>query len=250
MCCRHDAIIEVSHSSGRLSQYSLTGLPTSHEASLCDVLQKQCGSWQCLGSIHDDVDDCSFHLLQGSRSVVNDAISLADALDPQTNILFPLVIRLRVAMVVAIAHLRYYETEWLQQSWSPSKVYFPRTNASKVNFDLPCVFADFATAQASPAYPSGLDDLAIILLELAYGMSIELHVMWHDPQHPGRDPNDPLMRKAVACKWAEDLSLEIPGEGFAYAVQWCLHQAPRSSRAGSWRKDFADNVVAPLQAYK
>lgn len=57
-----------------------------------------------------------------------------------------------------------------------------------------------------------------------------------------------MIRQAVACEWMDDVQGEA-GEEYATAVTWTLRQAPAIVKDGSWRADFAQNVVQPLQRY-
>lgn len=40
---------------------------------------------------------------------------------------------------------------------------------------------------------------------------------------------------------------EEAGEDYALAVKWALKEAPAVTHTDSWRADFAQNVVQPLQ---
>lgn len=220
--------------------------------SLCIVLRSSCCAWQCFGSVHDDLDDSGFHVSPGTRSLVAESVSLEELLEAQSPFEFHLNWRLKVAAMLSMAHLRYERTDWIQNSWEPQHVLFPKISASEFDHTAPCIISQFASIAGAPPTVQDADfcKLGILLLELAFGRRLETHKMWNDPNHPGRNPSDPIMRKGVAEEWAKDVRHAVPKEGFAHAVEWCLHQAPQPGAGAQWRTDFANNVAEPLRAYE
>jgi hypothetical protein len=90
--------------------------------------------------------------------------------------------------------------------------------------------------------------LAIVLLELCFGIRIEDHPTLWSNTHYASGKSDPGIRQAVAHEWRHEVQGEA-GEQYAAAVTWMLLQSPATAKDDSWRADFAQNVVQPLQRH-
>lgn len=108
----------------------------------------------------------------------------------------------------------------------------------------PYVLADFDKAvKPWPRKDASFTSLGIVLLELCFDERFTGHKLWHN--YPGKE-NDSLIRLAIAQNWADRVAEEA-SEDYALAVKWALKEAPADTHTDSWRADFAQHVVQPLQ---
>lgn len=117
--------------------------------------------------------------------------------------------------------------------------------------DRPYVSADFdvpASVTANPPHQAdrSFASLGIMLMELAFGLTLEDHELWHNAGFGGNE-DAPLYRTMVAKVWADTLEGEVD-PGYSEAVAWCLNESPMALDGEAWRKELANRVVLPLQA--
>lgn len=167
----------------------------------------------------------------------------------------PLVPRLNVAAMLVLACLKLQDTPWFAGDWT--------LDNSRIGLHVPDGGTFFAleafiianlTAIPSRAGSAGaaetdLWSLGVLLLELAYGRTLDEHSMWNSNGR-NRDRTDPVLRRAVAQEWVKDIELQVPGNDYAHAVRWCLERSQMGNEhAHTWRRELALNVVLPLRQY-
>jgi len=159
---------------------------------------------------------------------------------------------MRLAAMLASAHLLYFCTHWVPDRWRLQDICFPREqqDASGVHVDMPFILANFQEPlgiqnQHMPAMDQGFVTLGIILLELCFGRPLETHEMW-SKSNGVLNPADPFHRQYVAAQWAKAIDLVIDGPEYTNAVEWCLREAPTENKDEKWRQEFAMNVLGPL----
>jgi len=169
-------------------------------------------------------------------------------LSPATNPRLGRVQRYAIALTLASSHLQLHRSAWLGQTWTAENVHFPVDSNNKSTLHgKPYVLANLAASGNSNAAAKdrSFSTLGIVLLELCFGIRLEEHRLWQNPIYvAGRA--DPMIRQAIACEWADEVSEEAGGD-YALAVNWTLKQAPAVLKDDKWRIDFAQNVVQPLQ---
>ncbi|GIZ44581.1 hypothetical protein CKM354_000777500 [Cercospora kikuchii] len=178
--------------------------------------------------------------------------TLADILDPRSTLRLTRVERYGVALTLASSHLQLHSTPWLKQQWTSEDVCFPTSaNGSAVTLHgepyILTSLSNVANSSKQMTKDRSFSTLGIVLLELCFGRRLEDHPLWSNSLYAA-GKSDSIMRQAVAFEWLDDVQGEA-GEEYATAVTWTLRHVPGIVKDGSWRADFAKNVVQPLHRY-
>jgi hypothetical protein len=159
---------------------------------------------------------------------------------------------MKLAAMLASAHLKYFRTPWVHDRWSLEDICFPRDpqDTSRIHVDMPYILADFQeptviSKQHMPILDQGFVTLGIMLLELCFGRLLETHELWSNSKG-SLDTADPFHRQFVATQWAKTIDLVIDGPEYIKAVEWCLREGPTDNKDEVWREAFALNVLGPL----
>ncbi|KAK5000886.1 hypothetical protein LTR66_000303 [Elasticomyces elasticus] len=151
--------------------------------------------------------------------------------------------RFGIALTAASSHLQLHSSAWLKGVWSKDNiVFFPRSGTSPPFLvDQPYLSQDFQDCNIDKTFAT----LAILLLELCFGVPLEKSRFYHKYRSPDGQPNLAL-NTAAAVEW----SGSVPGEagvGYAEAVEWCLLNRRISAGDQGWRGELFKKVVQPLQ---
>ena len=113
--------------------------------------------------------------------------------------------------------------------------------------DRPYVSADFkphgSVGQTVTKSDRSFACLGVMLVELAFGTSLDDHELWSSF---GDKKSNRLFRQMVARQWADSVEGEA-GPDYSGAVMWCLNESPTTLEGEQWREDLANKVVLPLQ---
>jgi hypothetical protein len=206
----------------------------------------------CLGTLCPTDDDHPYHFLPNHDSEPYDFVPLSSMLGPDARPFFELRPRMKLAAMLASAHLRYFCTPWIPDRWRLQDIFFPKDpqDTNKVHTDMPFILADFQrpsaiNPQQMPTTDQGFVSLGITLLELCFGRPLEMHEMWSNA-NGSLSLADPFHRQYVAGQWAKTIDHQIDGPEYANAVKWCLREAPTDGKDEKWREEFAMNVLGPL----
>ncbi|KAK5006942.1 hypothetical protein LTR28_005872 [Elasticomyces elasticus] len=160
--------------------------------------------------------------------------------------------RLGIALTAASSHLQLHSSAWLKGVWSKDNiVFFPRSGASlPFRVDQPYLSQELLDGNTTAA-PGQVDQtfatLAILLLELCFGVPIEESDVYQKYLSPDGQPN-PVLNIAAAWDWSSgDKVVGEAGVGYADAVDWCLSNRRISPDDQSWREELFIKVVQPLQ---
>ncbi|KAK4985214.1 hypothetical protein LTR50_006108 [Elasticomyces elasticus] len=160
--------------------------------------------------------------------------------------------RLGIALTAASSHLQLHSSAWLKGVWSKDNiVFFPRSGASlPFRVDQPYLsqeLLDGNTAAAPGQVDQTFATLAILLLELCFGVPIEESDVYQKYLSPDGQPN-PVLNIAAAWDWSSgDKVVGEAGVGYADAVDWCLSNRKVSASDQGWREELYTRVVQPLQ---
>lgn len=190
-------------------------LDKKSERNLCDHLQR-CLTQPlqdnvCLG-ILENADSCQNHVYPPPSTIRSRwpyATSLgklvASTSLQQSMVRIPLIERLRLAKILAIAVLQYHATPWLRRSWRKEDVLFLGLDMNSPKFNIPSlanpclnvkVRGPNETASRTSTFP--LDNpirnplifsLGVLLLEIAYSASLESLQRSNDITSRQNDPN-------------------------------------------------------------
>lgn len=175
------------------------------------------------------------------------ARTLADVLRDPTNARLNRVQRYSIALTLASSYLQLHSTPWTNGQWTPNDIYLSidqGTNGRTTCGD-PYLVTRFDTATGSATRDRSFSTLGIVLLELCFGRCLEEHELWQQPNYAPLQ-SDPMMRQTVAVQWLEDVQGEA-GDDWVEATEWTLRKAPTVLKDDTWRMDFAEHVVQPLQ---
>lgn len=161
--------------------------------------------------------------------------------------------RLILAYSVACSFLQFFHTPWLPSQCTAKDIHLPISiDTSRVLYRKAYFTCSFGSETApTPLSDVAFAELAIILLELCFGRTLESHRSW--AQFSGflanvaperrNSGSEAFVRKATACEWIRDVVYEADVDYYT-AVEWCLNRA--TLKSDNWRLEFAHNVLAPL----
>jgi hypothetical protein len=216
-------------------------------ADLCKLFGTACAVNHCICLFQGDanVDEYGVYSANGNETLhKTSGITLSQALGTDD---LHRVQRCQIASTLASSHLQLHSSPWLHHVWSSENILLPATqdasNARAISTE-PYVLADLAATPTSwPSKDPSFTSLGIVLLELCFDQRFTENKLWQ--KYPGKE-DDSLIRLAIAQKLAERVAEEA-GDDYSTAVSWALKQAPVNLTDDSWRVDFAENVVQPLQ---
>lgn len=149
-----------------------------------------------------------------------------------------------LAYAISNAFLQLYDTPWWPHFAGAGGIHLSDNTTGNLPQDRAFIDASFN----SPSVHSALSDpflpLAIVLLELCFGQTIEEHPMWHKDAQMFSALPPAIARRIVASEWLKDVQWHF-GLDYAQAANWCLCFG--SLQNPEWRVDFARSVLEPLQ---
>ncbi|KAK5747554.1 hypothetical protein LTR17_000197 [Elasticomyces elasticus] len=204
----------------------------------------------CFATLNDDENGARYSLSPTIDGMDGEkGLPLAAVLRRAEELQLTRAQRYTVAAALACSHLKYYDTLWLQHSWSSHEIYLPiilgagGTTVSATPYIVTLFQPRTSAGQQSS---TGFLNLAILLLELCFGTVLESRPEWRRFGVEAHQA-DPQLRQMVADQWLHHVAGEA-GELYEQAVKWTLREAPIDpAKDKTWRNDFAVNVVAPLQ---
>jgi hypothetical protein len=226
-----------------------TASPQCQILCLCESISKATNP-ALFATLIDQANGEHYDVHPGTETASPDSdVTLAAVLKRETAFNLSRVQRYAVAAALASAHMQFYSTPWLETPWLAEHIKLPsKANASAPEVDeKPYILAHFerpAPRSALPAQAS-FSSLAILLLELCFGATLDSHPRWKESTFAPLRYN-PDIRRFVAGEWLKEVLGEA-GPDFYRAVKWVYHDAPSDTADNKWRNDFAANVVHPLQ---
>ena len=115
-------------------------------------MRNACSTWNCSGSVRDDLDECCFHVIPGSSARVTESLNLEQILNSQSQFAFPLNWRLMVGVMIAIAHMVYYQTDRIQNT-QPRRGIATERRLPNLNTRLRASSANFLAVWLNKALP-------------------------------------------------------------------------------------------------
>jgi hypothetical protein len=208
---------------------------------LCGSLSTDCAG--CLGFLEEDEHRFMVYpeaqvlpAVHASTKTLGDLLASTEVLTRRK--------RYGLALTLASSYLQLGATPWLNPQLRTDNIVFLQDpcDPTVTSIDHPYIRREISKNNNKSTSTEGLPSLGIRLLELCFGKSLEATSF--RKQLPAGDPTSaPILDFAAAIQWSKQAGEEA-GPEFADAIDWCLHAKERSD--GSWRKDFLQNVVAPL----
>ncbi|KAI0205181.1 hypothetical protein F4808DRAFT_274931 [Astrocystis sublimbata] len=229
--------------------------------NLCEYLKEQKHDH---GYLQDD--ECRYQIYPGASMTVPKSyiVTLRQVLNEHGHSLgrsFSRRQRYALALILASSFVQLTESPWFSSHWSDDDVIFLSNTdqACQLQMDQPHVRQKLMQLQPGSANsplldglgPGGHDSLsklAIALLELCFGSTLESHPYrreWPEGQTPKEKA---AFDRAAALDWLKDVNDEA-GQEYANAVAWCLVGSRTLPGDGStWRKEMIQRVIRPLDA--
>ncbi|KAL1646286.1 hypothetical protein SLS58_003242 [Diplodia intermedia] len=178
-----------------------------------------------------------------------DTVTLRSLLDKSLGISLSRKQRFFIGLTLASSYLQLHSTQWLKSQWDKSDILFPR-HGSTVAVEEPFVSRGLSTGVldgSMPANSHGIVSLGIMLLELAFNMTLEEFDRDREYVSP-EGKRDAQLTWLAAVNWSKSAA-EDAGIDFADAVKWCLQGQLVAVHDKEWRKELVANVLEPLQRF-
>jgi hypothetical protein len=226
----------------------LAGTSGGSRDSLCQLAQKgqTLEPGVCICTLIDDATNDMYEMSRAEIWPDDDQTStLANVLAHNCNHELLHMHRLALAYNIANTYLKFGATSWLHEAIISKAVHLPLTQDGSTLLHRQA-FVKSGFNDTAPHQPSNntFPLLGILLLELCFNKTLEQDPQWQTWQQIPDSVADPVLRLAVATKWARDVEDVWSLEG-AQAINWCLHLA--KAHHDGWREEFASNVVEPLR---
>ncbi|KAL0255067.1 hypothetical protein SLS55_009595 [Diplodia seriata] len=178
-----------------------------------------------------------------------DTVTLRSLLDKSLGISLSRKQRFFIGLTLASSYLQLHSTQWLKSQWDKSDILFPR-HGSTVAVEEPFVSRGLSTGVLDGSMPTnshGIVSLGIMLLELAFNMTLE--EFDRDGRYVSPEgKRDAQLTWLAAVNWSNSAA-EDAGIDFADAVKWCLQGQLVAVHDKEWRKELVANVLEPLQRF-
>jgi hypothetical protein len=200
----------------------------------------------CICTLVDDATNDMYEMSRAETWPDDDQTStLADVLAHKCNHELLHMHRLALAYHIANTYLKFGATSWLHEATISKAIHLPLTQDGLTLLHRQA-FVKSGFNDTAPRQPGNntFPLLGILLLELCFNKTIEQDPQWQSWQQIPGSVSDPVLRLAIATKWARDVEDVWSLEG-AQAINWCLHLA--KAHHEGWREDIASNVVEPLR---
>ncbi|KAB2579826.1 hypothetical protein DBV05_g1418 [Lasiodiplodia theobromae] len=178
-----------------------------------------------------------------------DTVTLRTVLDKSLGIYLSRKQRFFIGLTLASSYLQLHSTQWLKSHWTKSDILFPR-HGDNVAVEEPFVSRGLSTGVldgSMPASSHGIVSLGIMLLELAFNMTLEEYDRERKYVSP-EGKRDAQLTWLAAVNWSNSAA-EDAGIDFADAVKWCLQGQLIAVQDKEWRKELVANVLEPLQRF-
>lgn len=178
-----------------------------------------------------------------------DTVTLRALLDKSLGISLSRKQRFFIGLTLASSYLQLHSTQWLKSQWNKSDILFPRCG-DNVAVEEPFVSRGLSTGMldgSMPASSHGIVSLGIMLLELAFNMTLEEYDCDGKYVSP-EGKRDAQLTWLAAVNWSNSAA-EDAGIDFADAVKWCLQGQLIAVQDKEWRKELVANVLEPLQRF-
>jgi hypothetical protein len=241
----HHAGPAIKHNSTSSASASTSG---GSKDSLCILAQKgqTLEPGVCICTLIDDATNDMYEMSRAKTWPDDGQTStLADVLAHKCNYELLHMHRLALAYNIASTYLKFGATSWLHEATISKAIHLPLTQDGLTLLHRQA-FVKSGFNDTVPHQPSDstFPLLGILLLELCFNKTLEQDPQWRSWQQIPDSVSDPVLRLAVASKWARDVEDVWSLEG-AQAINWCLHLA--KAHQDGWREEFASNVVEPLR---
>jgi hypothetical protein len=200
----------------------------------------------CICTLVDDVTNDMYEMSRAQTWPDDDRTStLADVLAHKCNYELLHMHRLAYAYNIVNTYLKFGATSWLHEATISKAIHLPLTQDGLTLLHRQAfVKSDFNDTAPKQPGNNTFPLLGILLLELCFNKTLEQDPQWQSWQQIPDSVSDPVLRLAVATKWARAVEDVWSLEG-AQAINWCLHLA--KAHHDGWREEFASNVVEPLR---
>ena len=220
---------------------------------LCSVVHRDplCAEPSCVGQFTDHKNDKAYAVFREASLYNNVSQSLSGILESKGCGPLPRNVRYMMALNIASSYLQLYSTPWLEPYLLDSEILVPLDATNNCPHGQLCVEntldRPLAGNQNSSFEAPSCADLAVLLLELCFGLRLQSDREWCKLEQD----LDRLARRRIITgiidRWARMVIAEA-GPGFHQAVEWCLGTHTSLTNDDQWRYAFADNVVEPLQS--
>ncbi|KAK3678756.1 hypothetical protein LTR78_001209 [Recurvomyces mirabilis] len=133
------------------------------------------------------------------------------------------------------------------KGWNKNDIVFLTKDGGEIQYDNPLLRRGFGKSVpdiAKVGFDIPMSTLAILLLELCFGMPLE--EKRGKSGQVGMLVEDAVHDRALAISWAEEVAGEAGPEHSA-AIWWCLEKMFVRPNDTVWRREFTNMVVEPLQ---
>ena len=216
--------------------------------NLCATLGARHEIDACLGILENQgYDDTYLVFAEPSPARSSYSSPLTHLLDPSKKQVPPRLDRYVLALRLASAFPRHYLTPWFQ---TENKIRIPRNASGEFDCYTPYVLASFEQNNIHRPAPDSqkvpLEKIARTLLQLCSGKRLEDHEGWINTSKIANDESRHAAYLELLREWSRS-ALKESGPKYRSAIEWCLQQHNKLTVNDSWRHDFEQNIVKPLE---